>query len=84
MTPLSQFFIVPSAGQSQDAGVAQVHQTTGQICYGGLCRGAGGQSLEFELRVHTAGSRWETSHLSLELPTNRYHITPPIGTEDKA
>lgn len=72
---------IPSARQGQSAGIPQVDYTTVQICYGGLCRGAGSQSLEFEARVDTARSCRETSHLSLQLPTNCNHITPPGGTE---
>lgn len=74
---------MPGAGEGQLAGVSQVDQTTGQICYGGLCRGAGGKSLQFESRVHTARSCRETPHLSLELPTHSYHITPPGGTDER-
>lgn len=73
----------PGAGEGQSAGVPQVDQTTCQICHGGLCWGAGSQSLQFESRVHTARSRRETSHLPLQLPTDRHHITPPGGTQGK-
>lgn len=74
---------IPGAGEGQGARVSQVDQTTGQICYGGLCRGTGSQSLQFESRVHTARSCRETSHLSLQLPPYCYHITPPGGTDEK-
>lgn len=70
---------VPGAGEGQRAGVSQVDHTTGQVSHGGLGGGAGGQSLQFEPRVHTARGRRETSHLSLQLPTHRHHITPPGG-----
>lgn len=71
----------PGAGEGQGAGVTQVDQTPCQICHGGLCWGAGSQSLQFKSRVHTARSGRETSHLSLQLPTDRHHITPPGGTQ---
>lgn len=73
----------PGAGEGQGAGVSQADQTTGQICYGGLCRGAGSQSLQFKPRVHTARCCGETPHLSLQLPTNCNHVTPPGGKDEK-
>lgn len=67
----------PGAGERQHASISQVDQTTSQICYGGLSRGAGSQSFQFKARVNAARGCRKASHLSLQLTANSHHVTPP-------